>query len=238
MSITMPFVSCIVPAHNEEKTLPRTIENLLAQDYPRERMEIVVALNGCTDNSAEIARAYPVTLTQSNAKGMSFGKNLGARAAKGDFLLFIDADTTLPPHGIRTIMSHAMRHQDAALTVSGKPDRGGLVVIICFWIMNWYTRLKKIHSLGGVIGLSRQMFDRITGFDEELPQGTSTDVIQRARQAGASYVNVHTIKATTSIRRFEKTGIIRQMLSWRKNHRLMEKNKHEKVAVRHYEDFR
>ena len=81
-------------------------------------------------------------------------------------------------------------------------------------------------------------FDAVGGFDENLPQGTSTDLIWRAIQAGAAYVYVDMFRATTSIRRFEKTGVVNQMLSWRRNHKALAEGRRDTVAGRTYDNVR
>lgn len=233
-----PTVSVLVPAHNEAARLPAVLENLLAQEYPGPAPEIVVGLNGCDDGSREAAARYPVVLAESPRAGMSFGKNLAAGAARGELLVFVDADTTLPFGALRKLAEAAAGKTRYIGTVAGAPDKGGAVVRCCFLIANFLTRRKKAHAPGGVMLMDRGTFATIGGFDETLPQGTSTDCIRRGMAAGAEYVFVASFKAVTSIRRFEKTGIIRQMLAWRKNHRDLDKGRRDAVANRSYENVR
>ncbi len=86
--------------------------------------------------------------------------------------------------------------------------------------------------------MDRDTFNAIGGFDENLPQGTSTDCINRGTATGAEYVFVDAFAATTSIRRFEKRGIVRQMLDWRSNHKALETQNRAAVAAKPYEDIR
>jgi len=234
-----PDMSVVVPVHNEEKRLAGTLENLTAIGYPG-KLEIVVALNGCTDGSADIARRYPVRVVESERSGMSFGKNLGAAEATGKILVFVDADTRLPAGAFRKLAIAAALSDSANYigTVAGSPDKGGFVVRACFWIANRTTARKRAHAPGGVMLMDRETFDRIGGFNENIPQGTSTDCIWRALKSGAAYVFVDSFQAVTSIRRFEKTGIVGQMLSWRRNHRALAAGRERQVADRVYEDIR
>ncbi len=234
-----PEMSVVVPVHNEERRLAATLANLTSLPYPGPAPQIIAALNGCTDASRAIAAGFPrVTLAESEKSGMSFGKNLGAAAAGGKLLVFVDADTGLPDNALRLLAEAAAGHRHYIGTVAGAPDKGGLVVKICFWLANHLTRRKRAHAPGGVMLMDRDTFAAIGGFDEQLPQGTSTDLIWRGLKNGADYLFVDSIKAVTSIRRFEKTGIIRQMLSWRKNHRALDANRRDAVAGRSYEDIR
>lgn len=235
-----PELSVIVPVHNEEKRLAETLADLTKQQYPG-KARIIAALNGCTDASRQVADSFSgvgVDVIEDERSGMSFGKNLGVRAAKGGVLVFVDADTVMPANGLRLLAEAVAGKKHYIGTVAGAPDKGGGVVRICFFLANRATRRKRAHAPGGVMVMDRETFDRIGGFDEKLPQGTSTDCIWRGLEAGAEYVFVDSFKAVTSIRRFEKTGIVSQMLSWRKNHRSLGGQDRKAVEQRSYEDIR
>lgn len=234
-----PALSVVVPVHNEEARLAATLDNLTEQEYPGPKPELIAALNGCVDGSRAVAERYPgVRIAEDARSGMSFGKNLGAAAASHDFLIFVDADTRIPPNAFRLLAEAAAGRTRYIGTVAGAPDKGGGVVRTCFFIANRATRRKQAHAPGGVMLMDRKTFDDIGGFDEQLPQGTSTDCIWRGIQAGAEYLFVDTFKAVTSIRRFEKTGIISQMLDWRKNHHALDGGRRDAVAAKAYEDIR
>lgn len=232
-----PSMSVIVPVHNEEAKLAETLEDLARQEYPG-KLEIIAALNGCTDGSRAVAERFPVRVVESERSGMSFGKNLGADAAEGDLLVFVDADTRLPEGALRLLAEEAAGRTRYIGTVAGAPDKGGGVVRTCFFLANRATRRKRAHAPGGVMLMDAATLRGIGGFDENLPQGTSTDCIWRGLAAGAEYVFVDSFKAVTSIRRFEKTGIVRQMLDWRRNHRALDNGSRDEVAAKTYEDVR
>ncbi len=233
-----PTVSVIVPVHNEAKVLADTIGRLLAQKYAGPKPEIVVALNGCTDASWAIAHAFDVKVVESQQHGMSFGKNFGARAANGEVLIFVDADTSLPTDGLQTIVEDVLLTPNAIATVAGRPDKGGPIVRISFMIANRYAGRRKVHAPGGVMAMTRKVFDLAGGFDEGLPQGTSTDMILRACKAGADYIIVTRTCATTSVRRFERRGVVSQMLDWRTNHEAMLKNQRRNLRKKDYDVVR
>src|SRR6185503_4837096 len=76
------MISVIVPAHNEEAYLRETLCALQLQRYPR--YEVIVVANGCTDNTAAMARYHCDRLIVISQKGISLARNLGARMARGD----------------------------------------------------------------------------------------------------------------------------------------------------------
>lgn len=233
-----PRISVIVPVHNEERRLPETLDALLGQDYPGPPPQIIASLNGCTDDSLGAAGRPGVTVVEDARSGMSFGKNLGARAADAEMLVFVDADTRMPPEGLRLLAEAAAGKRHYIGTVAGAPDQGGGVVKTCFHLANRATRRRRAHAPGGVMLMDRETFAAIGGFDENLPQGTSTDCIWRGIRYGAEYVFVDSFKAVTSIRRFEKTGIIGQMLDWRRNHKALNRGRRTEVVRKAYEDVR
>src|SRR5262245_19839748 len=77
-----PPVSIIVVAHNEAGRIGPRLQNLLAQDYPRERLEILVGADGCTDGTDAVARGYePVGVTV-----LSFEQRRGKSAVLNDLV--------------------------------------------------------------------------------------------------------------------------------------------------------
>ena len=105
-----PFVSVIVAAYNEEKIISTKIENLLALDYPQEKIEFIIGSDGSTDRTAENANAFS---SISNLKVLNLprgGKvnalNAMIRQTKGDILVFSDANTMYDSHAIRKLVRH------------------------------------------------------------------------------------------------------------------------------------
>src|SRR5512138_1659295 len=96
------FVSVVIPAHNEEKYLKRTLESLRKQNYGW--FEVIVVANGCTDHTPKVARELCQRLIILSQKSLGISRNLGARMARGEVLVFLDADTTLEPMALRRIV--------------------------------------------------------------------------------------------------------------------------------------
>ena len=95
-----PLVSVVIPAFNAGATLAQTIDSVLAQTYPR--IEIIVVDDGSTDSTASILRPYGTrirNLHQANS-GLAAARNLGCRAAQGEFIALLDADDLCLPERI------------------------------------------------------------------------------------------------------------------------------------------
>ena len=99
-----PPITIVVPAFNEENNIARKIEDLLALEYPREKLEISVVDNSSTDRTREIASSYPVTVLDS-ARGKINAINEGVRRASSDIIVVTDADTLLKPDAAKSLVT-------------------------------------------------------------------------------------------------------------------------------------
>jgi len=105
-----PTVSIIIPAHNEESAIEAKIRNLLALDYPREQVEILVGSDGSSDRTQEIVERFAsdgvglVSFPQQQGKS-AIQNGLVAMACE-EFLVFTDADCFLPTHALRCLMEN------------------------------------------------------------------------------------------------------------------------------------
>jgi cellulose synthase/poly-beta-1,6-N-acetylglucosamine synthase-like glycosyltransferase len=101
-----PYATFVVPAYNEERNIAEKVENALALDYPADRIEVLVVSNGSTDRTNEIVRAFAdprLRLIALDQPGKMEALNVGARNARGEILVFTDADFFLDPHSLREI---------------------------------------------------------------------------------------------------------------------------------------
>jgi glycosyltransferase involved in cell wall biosynthesis len=89
--------SVIVPARNAARTLGPCLESLLAQKAPGKTFEIIVVDDGSVDDTAAVARRYPVLCLSQPRMGPAGARNVGVRNARGGIVLFIDADCQAAP---------------------------------------------------------------------------------------------------------------------------------------------
>jgi cellulose synthase/poly-beta-1,6-N-acetylglucosamine synthase-like glycosyltransferase len=101
-----PTVSLIVPAYDEEEVIAGKVANALALDYPRERLQVVVASDGSSDATAERARAAGAELVlQLPPGGKVAALNAAAEQATGEVLAFSDANSLWAPGALRQLVS-------------------------------------------------------------------------------------------------------------------------------------
>ena len=105
-----PEVTILIAAFNEERWIRQTIENKLALDYPRERLQLVIVSDGSTDRTAEIAATSQgervMVVQQQPRNGKSAALNLGATHATGEILVFADANSLYQPEALRRLVAN------------------------------------------------------------------------------------------------------------------------------------
>lgn len=115
-----PFISVVVPVHNGGAQLARCLDALLASDYPAR--EIVVADDASTDESAAEARARGLEVVRLEGQsGPAAARNHAARGARGDVLLFVDADVVVRPDTLARVAA-AFRERPRLAAVFGSYD--------------------------------------------------------------------------------------------------------------------
>ena len=100
------YATFVIPAYNEERNIAAKVENTLSLDYPPEQIEVLVVSNGSTDRTNEIVRGFAdprVRLIALEQPGKMEALNEGARSARGEILVFTDADFFLDRHSLREI---------------------------------------------------------------------------------------------------------------------------------------
>jgi dolichyl-phosphate beta-glucosyltransferase len=119
--LSRPLLSIIIPAHNEESRLPRTLEQVFAflgkQAYAA---EVLVIENGSTDSTLEVARTYAerhanLRIIHAEARGKGLAVRLGMLAASGDYRFMCDADLSMPIEEVNRFLPPALTDFDLAI---------------------------------------------------------------------------------------------------------------------------
>jgi len=103
-----PFVTILIAAHNEERALRATIANKLAQDYPREKMEIIVISDGSTDQTDTIVKEFQAEnvrlIRQEPRQGKTAALNLAIPQTHGEIIIFSDANSLYRPDALKNLV--------------------------------------------------------------------------------------------------------------------------------------
>lgn len=116
-------VCIIVPCYNEEGTVGKTVESLLAMDYPKDKLEIVVVDDGSTDNTYRIAKRYEkegVLIYRKKNGGKHTALNYALKRTDAAYVGALDADSFVHPQALKRMMPHFQKQRVIAVTPSMK----------------------------------------------------------------------------------------------------------------------
>ena len=186
----LPLVSFVIPVKNSASRLQRLLATLVANDYPRELIEILVVDNESTDASAQVAMDGGATVVRSSARSVAAVRNSAARDAHGSILAFIDADHEINREWIRTAVD--------VLSAGGVGAAGApyLTEPSPTWVQRHYDAMRsrvvareEVQWLGsGNLAIKKSVFDAIGGFDASLTACEDVDLCNRVRLAGHGIV--------------------------------------------------
>jgi rSAM/selenodomain-associated transferase 2 len=191
-----PSVSVIIPTLNEEASIAATLEAIA---HVKGEIEVIVADGGSEDRTIEIARRFGARVIGSD-RGRGTQMHNGARAARGQTLLFLHADTIAPPHVFKEINETLLRDVTA---LGGNFDIrfNGTSRVASF--MTWlYPKLGNLGLCYGDSGIfvRASVYNEIGGFNS-FPLFEDLDLIKRLKKRGRM---VHLpVELVTSSRRFE-----------------------------------
>ena len=197
-------LSIIIPTLNEEKYLPILLESIKRQDFIQS--EIIVADANSKDRTVEIAKKYGCKVVKGGLP--SRGRNNGAKIAKGDLLLFLDADVVLPERFFEKILAEFKKRklQIASFCLSPlKKDRLSAFLFTFFYNLP-IILLERVlpHAAMGIL-IEKKLFQRLNGFDESIKLAEDHDLARRGRKLG-KYGILRSSKIFVSTRRFKKDG--------------------------------
>jgi rSAM/selenodomain-associated transferase 2 len=211
--MAMP-ISVIIPTLNEERTIMTTLAHTAALGFD----ELIVVDGGSLDQTPVLVESYrrrtqspaqsPVRLVTAPG-GRARQMNEGAKASRGEILLFLHADTQLPSDA-KTIIDTTLADQRM---VGGRFDvrfdRPSMWGTIISRMMNWRSRLSGIATGDQALFVRRPVFEQMGGF-ADMPLMEDIDFSRRLKRKGATAALTATV--TTSFRRWERHGPLRTIL--------------------------
>jgi rSAM/selenodomain-associated transferase 2 len=201
-------LSVIIPALNEERDIGRVLERAVSIHAD----EVIVVDGGSRDATREIAKRLTRHVIES-PRGRALQMNAGAKAAGGDVLLFLHADTILSPETEKVIQEALFDPRVVGGRFDIRLDHAGWLYGLVAFLVNLRSRLTKIATGDQAIFVRREVFERIGGFSE-IPLMEDVEFSLRLKRLGK--IACLRQKVVTSARRWERRGPIKTiLLMWR-----------------------
>ena len=214
-------LSFVIPAYNEEAYLPACLDSVLAQTRELgDDVEIIVVNNASTDRTREVALKYPgVRVVDEPKKGLTFARQAGFFASKGELIANVDSDSRLTPGWVDQVLSN-FAADPKMVALSGpfiyydlSPKQ--LISVRIFYaaaflvyVMNRYVLRAGSMVQGGNFVLRRDALEKIGGFNTAIAfYGEDTDIARRMNQVGHVRFTFD-LKMFSSARRLKQEGML------------------------------
>ncbi len=204
--------SLIIPAYNEEAYLPSLLISV-AEARARyaggpDEIEVVVVDNASTDATADLARSGGCRVVREKRRIIAAVRNTGARNARGQVLVFVDADNIMHPDTFNAIDRSLSTGKVIAGASGVKMQRMSLGIAATYALMVpmvWLTRMDT-----GVVFCRRKDFEAVGGYNEDRLFAEDVqllwDLMRLGRKRGQKLARITSAKAIFSTRKFDKYG--------------------------------
>jgi poly-beta-1,6-N-acetyl-D-glucosamine synthase len=179
----LPFVSIVIPAWNEGKSILSTLEYLDGMDYPKDKFEVIVVDDGSKDDTFEIAKKfskgkdYLTVLKNEKNSGKSFSVNRALELAKGEYFAVMDADTIADQDLLKKILSYFVKDDVAAVTTQMKVQYADNVwermqrieYIFASYVRRMMALIGTLHYTNGIMSVFRtKILRKVGGFSPKV----------------------------------------------------------------------
>jgi len=177
----VPDVSLVVAAYNEAPVIAAKVQNARALDYPADRLEVIVSVDGATDGTAERARAAGADVVIENPRGGKVrAQDAAVARARGEVVAFSDANATWEPGALRALVGPFLDPRVGYVCGSvrftganGATNQEGLYWRYEMWVRGLESRLASVTAGNGAIYATRKdayiVVDPVMGHDLSFP---------------------------------------------------------------------
>ncbi|MGD8505481.1 MAG: glycosyltransferase [Candidatus Bathyarchaeota archaeon] len=233
-------LSVIIPTLNEERYIASTLQSLARQTY--KDFELIVKDGLSTDSTVDTAKEYADLVISKKDSSIGNARNQGVRYAKGDVLVFVDADTTLDKNALELIAEDFSLHDIVLLLPKFGPKEKDMrflprvkkqVSRFLVEFENYWRRYVDNFCGGMCMPVDSSTFKRIGGFDKRLRCSEDIEISYRLRKVGEVMCD-YRVKAYFSIRRFILSGYVETL----RNYGLNTLRMHLNLLQPEHESFR
>jgi glycosyltransferase involved in cell wall biosynthesis len=214
---TQPRLSVVVPAYNEANWLSDTLRSIRAS---RDELassvgllaEIIVVDDQSSDGTGEVGADLADQVILGPRTTIGAARNAGAEVARGNTLIFIDADTRVE-RGVLPAIDMAVADGACAGSVRGtyESDRALVAALLRFW--DWYAPRRNITQ-GVCQFFDRSVFESLGGYRTDLKMAEDTDLYHRAMAVceRSAFATISDVAVYPSMRRYEQVSTARLWL--------------------------
>jgi len=207
--------SVVVPAYNEEKYIQRTLEALTKQTFSD--FEVIVKDGKSQDQTVAIAKRFAARVVSTKDRSAADARNQGARHAKGEILVFIDADTPIPPEALERFSKVMSTEGIIGVSCRKVPQSVRILDRFFYEFTNFSTYISCMFRQGGAHGncmlIRRSVFERVGGFNPNVIVAEEQELIRRALSFGR-YRFLLDFYVLENPRRLKRWGRLRLYLVW------------------------
>ncbi len=209
------FFSVIIPTLNEQVFLPHLLKSLVGQTF--RNFETIVVDADSEDKTRLVFEMFQKKLSHAvfinvQKQNVSYQRNLGAKNAKGSYLVFLDADVEMEPTFLEELHLAVMKKKFLLATTWIAPDSKRSIDQAMIVFVNLALELAKSISKpfsGGYNTIVRKdIFEKLKGFNEKLPISEDHDFTIRAFKKGIDICILREPKITMSLRRLRSEGTL------------------------------
>lgn len=208
-----PFFSVVIPTLDEQKTLPKLLQDLESQTF--QDFDVWIVDGGSKDKTVEITQSliqgnkkYQCISTQT--KNVSMQRNVGAEKSTGTWVVFFDADIRIPSYYLEGIHYNLMKKKCDAWTTWCSPDlktpEAKLVIQMQNIAFEGGEMLGIPYAVGAALGVRREVFQAVGGFDASLSFMEDTELARRIHKNHYRFSVFRDPMFIYSTRRFRKEG--------------------------------
>jgi len=214
-----PFFSIIIPCLNEEKVIPLLLSDIKKQVF--KDYEVIVVDGDSTDKTQEIiSRDSAVFLVVTKTRGVAFQRNLGAKRAKGRYLIFFDADSRIKPYFLLGLAYRLMLTNPEMFTcwaeVAPIDEDNKIIASLINMSLELGKFMDSPTAMGPMMGFKASTFRLLKGFDPEITFGEDTEIIKRGHKLEYSFEIFKDPRYIYSLRRFKAEGTLKMLRKYAK----------------------
>lgn len=191
MASKPPEISVVIPAYNEATYIDRLLEALAKQSF--KDFEVIVSDAESNDGTDKVVKSFKdkldIKFVESPPKGPGHGRNEGAKAAKGEWLLFLDADGDIDDPNFISILLDKTIEKGWKTSSAKMKAKAPFALSILYRYQKFLAHTKHPVAQGWCILTRRNIFEENNGFNEKILFGEDNDYVSRVGKYGFGFVD-------------------------------------------------